>query len=438
MQAANAIHVSEAWWIEACKKVKNAVVFLDNNTAECLHWSGGLTRLVNAGAKNVKEFSSFESGNKDDIKAVFMVSTALRDTTTIVLQDIIKASRFQYCIIITCAHPSVHAYARYGGREVDESLLMSELEQDILSWMGNMTASNKVSLVLIDRTLDLVVASSHRAEPLMGRILSLLPRLYDHQLDSAVSMAPLCKVHPSSEWTLVPGCLAPQGKEIRASAVLNSLVMSSGKEALSLINKYQGLGVVETLCDPRYVHLDQLLSLEKRLLQSIGDPEETLPFTQIFQLLKTRGTHGVTLDDILTLMVYVASLGGPDVFTHKDEYALTNRLSHAIVEDKKLLSDVLLQLDLIVHPTVGQEVDEVSALRSAQCIAEQLHAIASARDHLKNYKHLHIPGDSAQPASYQSLLQKLVYDCLTAPQAEITDLEYKSAGFKDLIKTGFR
>ncbi|KAK8734948.1 hypothetical protein OTU49_005741 [Cherax quadricarinatus] len=66
------------------------------------------------------------------------------------------------------------------------------------------------------------------------------------------------------------------------------------------------------------------------------------------------------------------------ICSHKDEYALTNRLSHAIVEDKKLLSDVLLQL-------VGQEVDEVSALRSAQCIAEQLHAIASARDHLKNY-----------------------------------------------------
>ncbi|XP_069959788.1 uncharacterized protein [Cherax quadricarinatus] len=65
---------------------------------------------------------------------------------------------------------------------------------------------------------------------------------------------------------------------------------------------------------------------------------------KICMLLKTRGTHGVSLDDILTLMVYVASLGGPDVFTHKDEYALTNRLSHAIVEDKKLLSDVLLQL----------------------------------------------------------------------------------------------
>lgn len=52
----------------------------------------------------------------------------------------------------------------------------------------------------------------------------------------------------------------------------------------------------------------------------------------------------MSLDDILSLMVYVASLGGPEVFTQKDEYALTNLLSHAIVEDKKLLSDTLLEL----------------------------------------------------------------------------------------------
>lgn len=598
MQAASAVHVSEAWWTEACKKVKNAVVFIDNYTAECLHWSGGLTRLVNAGAKNVKEFSSFESGHKEDVKAVFMVSSAVRDTTVTILQDIIQASSFQYCIIITSAHPNVHTYASYGGREADESVFMSDLEEDVLTWMGNRhytveifniplvvvpysenllmmpsfsklypllgsdvprisklqqslakgdkikpvenlgevefhhlphemrilirqfvtcihsilqgmnardeiytvghtsriigteldafnparqrrkTASNKVSVVLVDRTLDLVDASSHGGDSLMGRILSLLPRLYGHQLDSAVNMAPLCKVHPSSEWTLVPGCLAPQGKEERASAVLNTLVMSSAKEALSIINKHvikaashkdlgggtaktavkatpenlkeniqqfatdidaftenagllqQGLGVVEALSDPRYVHLDQLLSLEKSFMQSIGDPEEICPFTQIFQLLKTRGTHGVSLDDILTLMVYVASLGGPEVFTQKDEYALTNLLSHAIVEDKKSLSDAVLEL-------VGEDIDEVSALRTAQSVADQLHAISSTRDHLKNYRHLHIPGDSAQPASYQNLLQKLVYDCLTAPQAEITDLEYKSAGFRDLIKTGF-
>ncbi|XP_037803217.1 sec1 family domain-containing protein 2-like [Penaeus monodon] len=598
MQFASAVHVSEAWWAEACKKVKNAVVFVDNASAECLHWNGGLARLVEAGAKNVKEFSSFECGNKGDVKAVFMLGTAVVDITAKILEDIIHSSNFEYCVVITAGHPNVHAYARYGGRETDEGVLMNQLEQTILGWMGNMNytveifyiplvvvpyseslffmppfadlypllntdvarlaklqqaqakgervklvesladvefhhlpfemrimirqfvvcihslmqgmnardeifsvghtariigseldsfnparqrrknAANKVSIVLVDRTLDLAAASIFSGETLMERILCLLPRLFGHHLDSAVSMAPLCQVHPSSEWTLIPGCLAPQGNEKKAKEVLAALVLSSRKEALSLLNKHvlqaanrkeagsgevdkagkmtignlkkniqtfasdieafsehasllqQGLGVVEALSDERHEHLDQLLSLQKLLLQSIGDAEETPPFTQILQLLKTRGTHGVSLDDVLTLMVYATSLGGSSVFSQRDEYALTNLLSHAIVEDKLDLSDNLLEI-------IGEDVDEVSALKASQSIASQLHAIATARDHLKNYKNLHIPGDAAQPASCQGLLQKLVHDSLTAPQTEITDIEYRSAGFKDLIKTGF-
>ena len=43
-------------------------------------------------------------------------------------------------------------------------------------------------------------------------------------------------------------------------------------------------------------------------------------------------------------MVYVASLGGPGVFSQREEYALINLLSHAIVEDKEELSDLLLEL----------------------------------------------------------------------------------------------
>lgn len=43
----------------------------------------------------------------------------------------------------------------------------------------------------------------------------------------------------------------------------------------------QGLGAVEAVADPSYEHLDQLLSLEKQLIQAIGDPEETPPFTQV-------------------------------------------------------------------------------------------------------------------------------------------------------------
>ena len=50
----------QIWWRETCKKVKKAVVFIDNESAECLHWNGGIMEFINSGAIAVKEFSSFE------------------------------------------------------------------------------------------------------------------------------------------------------------------------------------------------------------------------------------------------------------------------------------------------------------------------------------------------------------------------------------------
>ena len=41
---------------------------------------------------------------------------------------------------------------------------------------------------------------------------------------------------------------------------------------------------------------------------------------------------------------------------------------------------------LLLWGTVGDEVDEVSALKTAQSIARQLHAITTTREHLKNYR----------------------------------------------------
>ena len=43
-------------------------------------------------------------------------------------------------------------------------------------------------------------------------------------------------------------------------------------------------------------------------------------------------------------MVYVASLGGQGVFSQREEYALINLLSHALMEDRDELSDLILEL----------------------------------------------------------------------------------------------
>jgi len=67
--------LAEHWWREVCKRVRRAVVFVDEPAAEALHWRGGLLRLLDqAGASGVRELSSFESCGEGVKKASFLVS----------------------------------------------------------------------------------------------------------------------------------------------------------------------------------------------------------------------------------------------------------------------------------------------------------------------------------------------------------------------------
>ena len=55
-------------------------------------------------------------------------------------------------------------------------------------------APNRASLVLIDRTLDLVSCTSCQFETLLDKITSVLPNLPGHSNDVLVNMTPLCSV----------------------------------------------------------------------------------------------------------------------------------------------------------------------------------------------------------------------------------------------------
>lgn len=86
-------------WEKVLSKVNKAVVFMDEPCAESLHWSGGAALLFEAGARNVKRFSSFEAGTDNEPKAVFVVSTLLKGRTADIIKDIISLSRFRYCVM---------------------------------------------------------------------------------------------------------------------------------------------------------------------------------------------------------------------------------------------------------------------------------------------------------------------------------------------------
>lgn len=122
--------------------VYNAVVFIDNASAEVIHWSLGANKLFEAGARNLKEFSSFESGDKTDLRGVFIVNDVLLDTSEKIIYDIISNSHFKNCVVITTVSQSLHQHLSTSTRTSDAqpsegegNYFFKDLESKIMTWM---------------------------------------------------------------------------------------------------------------------------------------------------------------------------------------------------------------------------------------------------------------------------------------------------------------
>ncbi|XP_060884979.1 sec1 family domain-containing protein 2 [Labrus mixtus] len=131
-------------WEKVSSKVKKAVVFMDDRCAEALHWSGGAEVLLEAGARNLKQFSSFEACGVNEPKAVFVVSTLLKGITVDIIKDIISLSHFQYCVVFTTVPHSVHLFANDVTAELEGSPVFEQFEEKLCEWMGNMNYTAEV------------------------------------------------------------------------------------------------------------------------------------------------------------------------------------------------------------------------------------------------------------------------------------------------------
>lgn len=138
------VHFPHQMWQKVLSKVKQAVVFMDDRCAEALHWIGGAAALFEAGARNLKQFSSFESSGVNEPKAVFVVSTLLKGTTVDILKDIISLSHFQYCVVFTTVAHSVHLLANSVTTEMEGNPVFEQFEEKLCEWMGNMNYTAEV------------------------------------------------------------------------------------------------------------------------------------------------------------------------------------------------------------------------------------------------------------------------------------------------------
>ncbi|XP_050994709.1 sec1 family domain-containing protein 2 [Labeo rohita] len=131
-------------WEKVLSKVKKAVVFMDDRCSESLHWNGGAALLFEAGARNIKQFSSFEAGGQNEPKAVFVVSTVLKGRTADIIKDIISLSHFQYCVVFTTVPHSIHLLANNVTTELEGNPVFEQFEEKLCEWMGDMNYTAEV------------------------------------------------------------------------------------------------------------------------------------------------------------------------------------------------------------------------------------------------------------------------------------------------------
>ncbi|KAG7488852.1 hypothetical protein MATL_G00038850 [Megalops atlanticus] len=131
-------------WEKVLSKVKKAVVFMDVRCMESLHWNGGAVGLLEAGAINLKQFSSFEAGGENEPKAVFVVSTLLKGRTADIIKDIVRLSHFKYCVVFTAVPHSIHLLANNVNAEFEGNPVFEQFEEKLCEWMGDMNFTAEV------------------------------------------------------------------------------------------------------------------------------------------------------------------------------------------------------------------------------------------------------------------------------------------------------
>lgn len=150
MSSASVKEFSKAWWSEVYNRIIGAVVFLDDASAECMHWDGGLFNLLSGGAVAVKSLSPFEVCKKDQKKAVFI--TQATNTQLRTISEIIRHSDLTHVILISCVSLDVVYLEVNDGRDVSDVMISGrspieatkQLEMMLVGWIGKTQSAVEV------------------------------------------------------------------------------------------------------------------------------------------------------------------------------------------------------------------------------------------------------------------------------------------------------
>ncbi|XP_077506125.1 sec1 family domain-containing protein 2-like isoform X2 [Amblyomma americanum] len=340
------------------------------------------------------------------------------------------------------------------------------------------SAKSKVSLLLLDCTLDMAGSLSASCESFLDTLVRVLPPFPGHRLDvcidtRCISSSPEPAV-PSD--AVCPGCLGHEDSKLALQHIINYkqkecmmelnrlLVESALKQGVRLditgrltaeqlrkrvlqfrkdggdaiIDKgliQQILGVAQAVLEGRYSKLEDLLSTEKVLVQNASVSSEAAS-RSLVQLLHSSNTTGLQLEDIIVLLAVLCSLyGGRTLGNESDRRTLKAEIVAAIYQAagegslpaclEHFVSDELETLD---ESTVIQKVDG---------IFRALQSLGMARAQLRKYRSIIEEDNVVQPAVYKPLLKQVLQDIFDPSASAVPDLDHHSGGLSDIFKAGF-
>ncbi|KAF3427320.1 hypothetical protein E2986_00335 [Frieseomelitta varia] len=344
-----------------------------------------------------------------------------------------------------------------------------------------------VSLILIDRTLDLCTPTSNNTESFLAKILRTFPHLPHHDNDVAVNISPVFgTVTEILESCETPGCLASiadtmmdlliSQKEkkllstvnqflndmtlIKDSPKLRTPTRISGHSLEKVLNKIQSMNSIDsTIADMEKLQcilaiikastsqkadqIELLTSLEKLALQNLSVSRESSSIlVQLSNIIRTRVHRGLDIENLLALLVYVYALAGTQIrFSTQQERRLEESIAVAIFEDLETLKKNSLtntksayQRNLLLLGTDDVAAQEASCKIAAR-ILDTLRLIAEQRLTLQDYRFCMLTSSSQEVTRHISILEQITKDifCVNISR-ELRDLHKKSSSF---ISAGF-
>uniref|UniRef100_A0A671NQQ1 Sec1 family domain-containing protein 2-like n=1 Tax=Sinocyclocheilus anshuiensis TaxID=1608454 RepID=A0A671NQQ1_9TELE len=445
-------------WEKVLSKVKKAVVFMDDRCSESLHWNGGAALLFEAGARNIKQFSSFEAGGQNEPKAVFVVSTVLKGKTADIIKDIISLSRFQYCVVFTAIPHSIHLLANNVTTDLEGNSVFEQFEEKLCEWMGDMNYTAEVMhapvvfapltqhLHLLPAFSDLFpllevdLESINEKRPEKRRFGSLMDvdthslspelQIQIKSLTSAINTLfefigtreESFSVGPMSR--LIAGELAshPQAKNRRKSA--------PNKASVVFIDRtLDRTGAVGHHGDSL---VEKILSGLPQLPGHVTDIQ--VDMLELTHLKQTTDNKGILAPGCLAQNQSATA-------RLLWETMLVAKQKEAVMEVRRQLVEAASKENLPIKMSLGvsgpEELTVERAHSALENVFEMLRGVCHARDPLKHFSSVYTPSDGAHQATYRPLLKQVLEEIFHPDRRECPDVEHMSGGLTDLLKTGF-